>query len=158
MVETGASKIGLRYKNGVLAEVLALNTRRLTGKAISTCVLKRSISPANSLWPARAADNAGIPIFSPASNIGWQLADDEFLQPENGPGPVVSDPAHPLAEDLRRKDFTLIARWPQAAALRPDFLKRYVAFCRAAARRRAAKAAATPTPMSASVPGSGTAF
>ena len=47
------------------------------------------------LWPARAADDAGIPIFSPASNIGWQLTDDEFIPPASGPGPVVSDPAHP---------------------------------------------------------------
>jgi uncharacterized protein (TIGR02453 family) len=37
---------------------------------------------------------------------------------------------HPLAEDLKRKDFTVIARWPQQDALAPDLLKRYVRFCR----------------------------
>ncbi len=43
------------------------------------------------------------------------------------------DPEHPLIEDLKRKDFTLLAEWPEGAALRTDFLQRYLRFCRATA-------------------------
>ena len=51
---------------------------------------------------ARGADNkAAIPNFGPDSTIGWQLSDDEFLLPENGPGPVVSDPGHPYISFYR---------------------------------------------------------
>jgi hypothetical protein len=42
---------------------------------------------------ARAAD--AVPDFSPDATIGWQLTDDEFIPPPSGPGPIVSDPAHP---------------------------------------------------------------
>jgi hypothetical protein len=39
---------------------------------------------------------ASIPNFSPASGVGWLKAGvgDEFLSPDTGRGPVVSDPAH----------------------------------------------------------------
>src|ERR1700730_6377386 len=39
---------------------------------------------------------ASIPNFSPSSMVGWLKAGigDEFLPPDTGPGPVVSDPAH----------------------------------------------------------------
>jgi hypothetical protein len=51
---------------------------------------------AASLWPAMAADNAPIPNFAPDSRTGWlKPAGDEFIQPDSGPGPVKSDPAHP---------------------------------------------------------------
>jgi uncharacterized protein (TIGR02453 family) len=43
------------------------------------------------------------------------------------------DPEHPLIEDLKRKDLTLLSEWTERAALRPDFLQRYLRFCRAAA-------------------------
>lgn len=42
---------------------------------------------------ARAAD--AVPDFAPDARIGWQLTDDEFIPPPSGPGPIVSDPAHP---------------------------------------------------------------
>ena len=40
--------------------------------------------------------DTSIPNFSPASAVGWLKtgAGDEFLPPDTGPGPVVSDPAH----------------------------------------------------------------
>src|SRR5437660_7586904 len=40
---------------------------------------------------------ASIPNFSPSSTVGWLKTGlgDEFLPPDTGPGPVVSDPAHP---------------------------------------------------------------
>jgi hypothetical protein len=51
------------------------------------------------IWPADA--QAGAPVFSPDARIGWQLADDDFIAPESGPGPVVSDPAHPYISFYR---------------------------------------------------------
>ena len=40
--------------------------------------------------------DASIPNFSPSSTVGWLKTGlgDEFLPPDTGPGPVVSDPAH----------------------------------------------------------------
>ena len=40
---------------------------------------------------------ASVPNFSPSSRVGWLKTGrgDEFLPPDSGPGPVVSDPAHP---------------------------------------------------------------
>jgi hypothetical protein len=42
-----------------------------------------------------------IPDFSPNANTGWQLSDDEFIPPASGPGPIVSDPAHPYISFYR---------------------------------------------------------
>ncbi len=57
------------------------------------------------LWPtvdARgAANEAAIPNFATDSSIGWQLSDDEFIPPPSGPGPIVSDPAHPYVSFYR---------------------------------------------------------
>jgi hypothetical protein len=40
--------------------------------------------------------DTSTPNFSPSSMVGWLKAGvgDEFLPPDTGPGPVVSDPAH----------------------------------------------------------------
>jgi len=43
------------------------------------------------------------------------------------------DPEHPMIDDLRRTDFVVVADLSEAAALRPDFLNRFAACCRAAA-------------------------
>jgi hypothetical protein len=40
------------------------------------------------------ANEISIPIFS-AADFGWFPVSDDFLPPLSGPGPVVSDPAHP---------------------------------------------------------------
>jgi len=48
---------------------------------------------------ANGAD--AIPNFAPSAATGWQLADDEFIPPPSGPGPVVSDPAHPYISFYR---------------------------------------------------------
>ena len=44
---------------------------------------------------------AAIPDFAPNANTGWQLSDDDFIPPPSGPGPVVSDPAHPYISFYR---------------------------------------------------------
>jgi hypothetical protein len=53
------------------------------------------------LAPAPSAQTAKIPNFSPDSLTGWQLSDDEFIPPPSGPGPIVSDPAHPYISFYR---------------------------------------------------------
>ena len=48
--------------------------------------------------PARGADSSPIPNFALNNGTAWvpaQRAGDEFMPPPSGPGPVVSDPAHP---------------------------------------------------------------
>lgn len=47
--------------------------------------------------------------------------------------PAGFDKDHPLADDLRRKDFIVVHRWTEADAVRPDFVDAYVAECRRAA-------------------------
>jgi hypothetical protein len=41
-----------------------------------------------------AARDASIPNFAPSSDIGWIAADQLFLRPEKGPGPVMADPTY----------------------------------------------------------------
>jgi hypothetical protein len=50
---------------------------------------------------ALGAETAPIPNFAPTTNTGWQLSDDDFISPPSGPGPVVSDPAHPYVSFYR---------------------------------------------------------
>jgi len=54
-----------------------------------------AFGPAQGQSPSSRQD-ASIPNFSPSSTVGWLKAGvgDEFLSPDTGPGPVVSDPAH----------------------------------------------------------------
>jgi hypothetical protein len=54
------------------------------------------------LWPVLAADAAGqaaaVPNFGPNSDTGWipaRPAGDDFIPPESGPGPVMSEKDHP---------------------------------------------------------------
>jgi uncharacterized protein (TIGR02453 family) len=43
------------------------------------------------------------------------------------------DPEHPLAEDLKRKSFTVLAELTEKQALQPDLLDRFLAFCKTTA-------------------------
>ena len=43
------------------------------------------------------------------------------------------EPDHPLAEDFRRKSFTISTRFTQQQACAPDFLDRYAQACKKAA-------------------------
>ena len=51
--------------------------------------------PVNSQGAPRADS---IPNFAPSSDIGWIAADQLFLPPEKGPGPVVADPAYLISK------------------------------------------------------------
>ena len=53
------------------------------------------------LGPAHGGEPAKVPNFAPDSLTGWQLRDDEFIPPPSGPGPIVSDPAHPYISFYR---------------------------------------------------------
>jgi len=56
---------------------------------------------------------------------GWELEGDELKRLPRG------YPAeHPLADDLRRKDFIAVRRLSEKEVLEPDFLQRYTDFCR----------------------------
>lgn len=59
------------------------------------------VCAATALGPGSAAETAKPPNFAPDSLTGWQLLDDEFIPPPSGPGPVVSDPAHPYVSFYR---------------------------------------------------------
>jgi hypothetical protein len=60
-----------------------------------------SLAALASLPLTASAAQQAIPIFSPDSRMGWQLSDDDFISPPSGPGPVVSDPAHPYISFYR---------------------------------------------------------
>ncbi len=53
------------------------------------------------LGPASGAELKNPQNFAPDSATGWQLLDDDFISPPSGPGPVVSDPAHPYVSFYR---------------------------------------------------------
>ena len=67
-----------------------LTSRVLTGAMVATLVCAGA-----ALWPARGAETTAVPNFSPDDTTGWLAQDDEYIPPPSGPGPIVSDPAHP---------------------------------------------------------------
>src|SRR5882672_6851572 len=64
-------------------------------------LLASAVWLAAALGPAAFAETAKKPNFAPDDLTGWQLLDDEFIPPPSGPGPVVSDPAHPYVSFYR---------------------------------------------------------
>ncbi len=58
----------------------------------------------------------------------YHLGGESLLRPPRG-----YDPASPLLEDLKRKDFFGVAELPDEAVLAPDFLEEYAHLCRVAA-------------------------
>lgn len=65
---------------------------------MAVAALACSVALGPALRPARGA---AAPDFAPDSLTGWQLLDDDFVAPPSGPGPVVSDPAHPYVSFYR---------------------------------------------------------
>ena len=64
-------------------------------------LLASSVCIAAALGPAASVGTVEHPNFAPDDLTGWQLLDDEFIPPPSGPGPVVSDPAHPYVSFYR---------------------------------------------------------
>jgi hypothetical protein len=63
-----------------------------------TCVAALLCAAGLGMAPLAAQNNAPIPNFGPDANTAWtsdRPASDDFLPPPSGPGPVLSDPAHP---------------------------------------------------------------
>lgn len=54
-----------------------------------------------------------------------RIEGDSLKRPPRG-----FDPDHPLIEQIKRKDFIAVESFDEEAALKSDFLNRYVAFCR----------------------------
>jgi hypothetical protein len=73
---------------------------RIARKQQTACRLLAAILSAGAMfWPALAVPQAApkdgaIPDLA-AVGYGWFEVGDDFLPPPSGPGPVVSDPAHP---------------------------------------------------------------
>jgi hypothetical protein len=59
------------------------------------------VGAVSALTPASGAEIKTPPNFAPDSVTGWQLLDDDFMPPPSGPGPIVSDPAHPYVSFYR---------------------------------------------------------
>jgi hypothetical protein len=79
------------------------------------------VSPA--LWPALAAEGAAQPNFS--AN-GWDGdGENEFTPPRSGPGPVMSDPAHPYVSNFEARRTGAQANW-RVADLSNSILKPWV--------------------------------
>jgi len=57
----------------------------------------------------------------------WELKGEALVRPPKG-----YDPAHPLIEDLKRKDFIAITSCSEADALSPSFIDRFTESCDAA--------------------------
>jgi uncharacterized protein (TIGR02453 family) len=57
----------------------------------------------------------------------WELSGEALTRPPKG-----YDPAHPLIEDLKRKDFIAIASFSEADALSPSFMERFTQSCQSA--------------------------
>jgi hypothetical protein len=59
------------------------------------------VGAVSALTPASGAEIKTPRDFAPDSVTGWQLLDDDFIPPPGGPGPIVSDPAHPYVSFYR---------------------------------------------------------
>ena len=68
--------------------------RRLGARPSALAVIASFVLAGAALTSAHAAET-GIPDFAPDPLTGWLAQDDEFIPPASGPGPIVSDPAHP---------------------------------------------------------------
>ena len=69
----------------------------LVRKQIASALIAASVGAASALWPVSmkaAQGSAKIPDLGSAG-YGWFSIGDDLLPPPSGPGPVVSDPAHP---------------------------------------------------------------
>jgi hypothetical protein len=79
------------------AAASALMARRigaaLLGAALVGASLPGPVLPAHAAEPTPAPN--AVPNFAPDLTTGWLAQDDEFIAPPSGPGPIVSDPAHP---------------------------------------------------------------
>jgi len=68
--------------------------RRSAAIALAACV-----AGVTALYPANGTERAAIPNFSADPTVGWIASGfgfgTDFVQPPNGPGPVVNDPAYP---------------------------------------------------------------
>ncbi len=69
------------------------------------------IAAAMLIRPAIGAESAAVPNFSPDNRTGWiagvpggeEPIGDDFLPPPSGPGPVMSDKAHPYIDNQRAR-------------------------------------------------------
>src|SRR5216683_2000923 len=83
---------------------LRATSKQMCMSVIATGLLCAGVSLYSPADTQAATNPSTIPNFSPDANAVWvpdRPAGDDFLPPENGPGPVISDRAHaysPLAQ------------------------------------------------------------
>jgi uncharacterized protein (TIGR02453 family) len=63
-------------------------------------------------------------IADPGLRKRWELRGEKLSRPPRG-----YDPAHPLIDDLKRKDFIAIANLQESDALSPSFIERFAEVC-----------------------------
>jgi hypothetical protein len=83
-----------------LKEALAVRVNR--GQLRNAAYAAAALACVLALCPPSggAEPNTAIPNFAPDSMTGWLKGPgDEFIQPESGPGPIKSDPAHPYVSN-----------------------------------------------------------
>ncbi len=80
---------------------------RSLSKPLKAAAILTALLGGAALWPVSAAENA-IPNFDMDSRVGWiagvpdskePIGDDFLPPPDGGPGPVMSDPAHPYIDN-----------------------------------------------------------
>jgi len=80
---------------------------RSLSKPLKAAAILTALLGGAALWPVSAAENA-IPNFGMDSRVGWiagvpdskePIGDDFLPPPDGGPGPVMSDPAHPYIDN-----------------------------------------------------------
>jgi uncharacterized protein (TIGR02453 family) len=92
------------------------------------------------IWHPDPPALSKIRDFIVANPRPWKksIADDQFRQLWELTGEALTlapkgyDPAHPLIEDLKRKDFIAIASFSEADALSPSFMERFAQSCQSA--------------------------
>src|SRR5258708_2274024 len=91
-----------------LKEALAVRVNR--GQLRNAASAATALACVLALWPPSggAESNTAIPNFAPDSMTGWLKGPgDEFIQPESGPGPIRSDPAHPYVSNAVARQETV---------------------------------------------------
>jgi len=79
-------------------------------------------------WIAKRPDQWRAVVQAPAFRRSCRLEGESLKRPPSG-----FDPSHPLIDEIKRKDFVVSAYLDDRAALRSDFLRRFIGFCTASA-------------------------
>jgi hypothetical protein len=77
---------------------------KVAGGARCRGVLTALLCAGVALRSAFGAETVSVPNFAPNSAVGWLAQDDDFIPPPGGPGPIVSDAAHPYVSFYKNRN------------------------------------------------------